>query len=95
MFIVAAVGWVFDVSLSEQQKLVLYMLTMFMDVVVGWVLDVKLSEHETCAMLILFMDTAIGWALDVSLSEQQTCAIYVDNVHGRCCRVGPWCDTLS
>jgi hypothetical protein len=24
----------------------------------------------------------------------KTCAIYVDNVHGRYCRVGPWCQTL-
>jgi hypothetical protein len=38
MFIVAAVGWVLNVSLSEQQKPVLYMLIMFMDAVVGWVL---------------------------------------------------------
>jgi hypothetical protein len=35
MFIVAAVGWVLDVSLSEQQKPVLYMLIMFMDAAVG------------------------------------------------------------
>jgi hypothetical protein len=40
MFIVAAVGWVLYVSLSEQQKPVLYMLIMFMNADVGWVLDV-------------------------------------------------------
>jgi hypothetical protein len=44
MFIVAAVGWVLDVSLSEQQKYVLYMLIMFMDAAVWWDLDVSLSE---------------------------------------------------
>jgi hypothetical protein len=43
MFIVAAVGWVLNVSLSEQQKHV-YMLIMFMGAAVGWVLDVRLSE---------------------------------------------------
>jgi hypothetical protein len=41
MFIVIAVGWVLDVSLSEQQKPMLYMLIMFMDAIVGWVLDVR------------------------------------------------------
>jgi hypothetical protein len=50
MFIVATVGWVLDVSHSEQQKHVLYMLIMFMDAAVGWVLDVRLSEQETCAI---------------------------------------------
>jgi hypothetical protein len=40
-------------------------------------------------ILIMFIVTAVGWVIDVSLSEQQTCAIYVDNFHGRCCRVGP------
>jgi hypothetical protein len=44
MFIVAAVGWVLDVSLSEQQKHVLYMLIMFMDAAVWSDLDVSLSE---------------------------------------------------
>jgi hypothetical protein len=55
MFIVTAVGWVLDVSLSEQQKLVLYMLIIFMDAAVGWVLDVSLSEQQTCAMLSYFL----------------------------------------
>jgi hypothetical protein len=55
MFIVDAVRWVVDVSLSEQQKLVLYMLIMFIDADVGWVLDVRLSEQETCAMLSYFL----------------------------------------
>jgi hypothetical protein len=55
MFIVAAVGGVLDVSLSEQQKLVLHMLIIFMDADVGWVLDVRLSEQETCAMLSYFI----------------------------------------
>jgi hypothetical protein len=60
MFIVAAVRWVLDVSLSEQQKHVLYMLIMFMDAAVWWDLDVSLSKQESSAMLILFMDTAVG-----------------------------------
>jgi hypothetical protein len=55
MFIVAAVGWVLDVSLSEQQKHILYMLIMFMDADVGWVLDVRLSKQETYAMLSYFL----------------------------------------
>jgi hypothetical protein len=55
MFIVAAIGWVLDVSLSEQQKPMLYMLIMFMDVAIGWVLDVRLSEQEMCAMLSYFL----------------------------------------
>jgi hypothetical protein len=55
MFIVTVVGWVLDVSLSEQQKLVLYMLIMFMDATVGWVLDVRLYEQETCALLSYFL----------------------------------------
>jgi hypothetical protein len=55
MFIVAAVGWVLYVSLSKQQKHVLYMLIMFMDAFVGWVLDVKLSEQETCVTLSYFL----------------------------------------
>jgi hypothetical protein len=55
MFIVTAVGWFLDVSLSEQQKHVLYMLIMFMDPAVGWVLDVRLSEQETCAMWSYFL----------------------------------------
>jgi hypothetical protein len=55
MFIVAVVGWVLDVSLSEQQKPMLYMLIMFMDVAIGWVLDVTLSEQETCAILSYFL----------------------------------------
>jgi hypothetical protein len=50
MFIVAAVGWVLDVSHSEQKKPMLYMLIMFMDAAVGRVLDVRLSEQETCAI---------------------------------------------
>jgi hypothetical protein len=65
------------------------MLIMFMDVVVGWVLDVSFSVQQTRAMLIMFIDAVVRWVLDVSLSEQQTCVIYVDNVHRRCCRVGP------
>jgi hypothetical protein len=69
-------------------------LIILMDAAVWWDLDVSLSKQETSAMLILFMDTAVGWVLDVSLSEQQTCAIYVDNVHGRCHRVGPRCQPL-
>jgi hypothetical protein len=55
MFIVAAVGWVFDVSLSEQQTPVLYMLILFIDATVRWVLDVRLSEQETCATLSYFL----------------------------------------
>jgi hypothetical protein len=55
MFIVAAVRWVLDVSVSEKQKHVLYMLIMFMDAAVGWVLDVRLSEQETCATLSYFL----------------------------------------
>jgi hypothetical protein len=72
------------------------MLIMFMDTAVGWVLDISLSEQQICAMLIMFIDAVVGWVLDVSLSKQQTCAIYiyVDNVHGRCCRVGPRFQTL-
>jgi hypothetical protein len=38
----AAVGWVLNVSLSEQQTY--STLIMFMDAAVGWVLDVSLSE---------------------------------------------------
>jgi hypothetical protein len=44
MFIDAAVWWVLDVSLSEQQKPMLYMLIMFMDATIWWDLDVNLSE---------------------------------------------------
>jgi hypothetical protein len=90
MFIVAAVWWVLNVSLSEQQKPVLYMLIMFMDAAIWWDLDISLFEQETSAMFILFMDAAVRWVLDVSLSEQQTCAIYIfsDNVRSRCSRVG-------
>jgi hypothetical protein len=55
MFIVAAIGWVLYVSISEQQKHVLYMLIMFMDAVVGWILDVRLSKQETCATLSYFL----------------------------------------
>jgi hypothetical protein len=55
MFIVAAVRWVLDVSLCEQQKPVLYKLIMFMDADVGLVLDVRLFEQETCAMLSYFL----------------------------------------
>jgi hypothetical protein len=47
MLIVTTVGCVLDVSLFEQQKLVLYMLIMFMDARVGWVLNVRLSEQES------------------------------------------------
>jgi hypothetical protein len=64
MFIVVAVGWVLDVSLPEQLKLVLYMLIMFMDVAIWWDLDVSLSEQETSAMLIMFM-VAMQAAADV------------------------------
>jgi hypothetical protein len=70
------------------------MLIMFMDVAVWWDLNVSLSKQETSTMFILFMVTAVGWVLDASLSEQQTFAIYVDNVHGRCCRVGSRCMPL-
>jgi hypothetical protein len=39
---------------------------------------------------IMFIVVAVTWVLDVSLSETtKTCAIYVDNVNGRCYRVGP------
>jgi hypothetical protein len=55
MFIVAAARWVLNVSLSKQQKHVLYMLIMFMDAAVGWVLDVRLYEQETYAMLSYFL----------------------------------------
>jgi hypothetical protein len=55
MFIAGAVGWVLDVSLSEQQKHVLYMLIMVMDATVGWVLGVRLSKQETCATLSYFL----------------------------------------
>jgi hypothetical protein len=53
MFIDAAVGWVLNVSLSEQQTCA--MLIMFMDAAGGWVLDVRLSKQETCAMLSYFL----------------------------------------
>jgi hypothetical protein len=54
---------------------------------------VSLFEQETSARFRMFMDAAVRWVLDVSLSEQQTCVmyIYLDNVHSRCSRVGPWC----
>jgi hypothetical protein len=42
MFINVVVGWVLDVSLSEQQ--IYAMLIIFIDDVVGWVLDVRLSQ---------------------------------------------------
>jgi hypothetical protein len=51
----------------------------------------SLNNKLVLYMLIMFMDAAVGWVLDVSLSEQQTCAISIDNVHGRCCWVGPRC----
>jgi hypothetical protein len=57
----AVVGWVLDVSLSEQQTYAT--LIMFMDIAFGWVLDASLSEQQTCAMLILFMDVAGRWIL--------------------------------
>jgi hypothetical protein len=50
MFMDAAVGWVLDISLSEQQ--ICAMLIMFIDAVVGWVLDVSLSKQQTCAIYI-------------------------------------------
>jgi hypothetical protein len=62
---------------------------MFMDAAVWWDLDDSISEQQTTAMLRTFMDANVGWVLDVSLFEQQICAIHVDNVHGRCSRVGP------
>jgi hypothetical protein len=49
LFMDAAVGWVLNVRLSEQQTCA--MLIMFIDVAGGWVLDVRLYEQETCAML--------------------------------------------
>jgi hypothetical protein len=66
-------------------------LIIFMDAAVWWDLNVSLSKQETSAMFIMFMDAAVRWVLNISLSEQQTCAIYffLDNVHSRCCRVGP------
>jgi hypothetical protein len=42
IFMDAAVGWVLDVRLSEQQTCAV--LIMFMDAAGGWVLDVRLSE---------------------------------------------------
>jgi hypothetical protein len=62
-------------SASLNNKLVLYMLIMLMDLADGWVLDVSLFEQETCAILIMFMNAAVGWVLDVSLSEQEMCAM--------------------
>jgi hypothetical protein len=42
-------------SASLNNKHMLYMLIMFMDVAVGWVLDVSLSEQQTYATYI-FLD---------------------------------------
>jgi hypothetical protein len=42
VFMDTAVGWIIDVSLSEQQTRA--MLIMFIDATVRWVLDVSLSE---------------------------------------------------
>jgi hypothetical protein len=49
----AVVGWVLDVSLSEQQMCA--MLIMFRDAAGRWVLDVSLSGQESCAKLSYFL----------------------------------------
>jgi hypothetical protein len=78
IFMDAVVGWVLDVSLSEQQTCAIYIFfqIMFIVTAVGWVLDVILYEEQkhVLYMLIMFMDAAVGWFLDVRLSEQETCA---------------------
>jgi hypothetical protein len=43
----AAVGWVLDVSLSEQQTCAIFFLIMFIDTAVWWVLDVSLCWGYT------------------------------------------------
>jgi hypothetical protein len=52
-----AIGWVLDVSLSEQQTcaIYIYIMTMFIVAAVKWVLDISLSEQKTCAMLSYFL----------------------------------------
>jgi hypothetical protein len=49
-----AIGWVLDVSLSEQQTcaIYIYIMTMFIVAAVKWVLDISLSEQQTCAMYV-------------------------------------------
>jgi hypothetical protein len=58
MFMDAIIGWVIDVSLSEQETCA--MLIMFMNAIVGWVPDVSLSEQETCAMLLMLWTLLLG-----------------------------------
>jgi hypothetical protein len=43
IFMDSVVGWVLDVSLSEQQMCAMFLL--FMDAAGWWVLDVSLSEQ--------------------------------------------------
>jgi hypothetical protein len=50
IFMDAAVGWVLDVRLSEQETCALFIL--FMDAAVGCLLDVSLSKQQTCAIYI-------------------------------------------
>jgi hypothetical protein len=95
MFMDNAIWWDLDVSLLNKKPLLCRECSWLL-LSGGSSMSASLSNKPMLYIyfLIMFIVAAVEWVLDVSLSEQQTYAMYVDNVHGRCCRVGPRCQTI-